>query len=535
MNVLTSMPLLTLLTFSPLIGVIVLLCLPQGRVRAIQVTGIVATFVPLLLALAIYGNYDALGQGKELVEQWSWISVPLNSELIEGLNSWAFTIQYHLSIDSLSLPLVVMTTIVASMAAFASLYVKKRWKSYFILFLLLEVGMLGVFMARDLFLFFMFFEWTLVPMYFLIGIWGYMHREKAANQFLLYNGLGSALLLVAFIILTVTAGFVPNPDIAVNGHYVYSGNIDVILKNINDASALFNKENSGFFLSDSMRTFVFFLLLVAFGVKLPIFPFHTWMLRVHVEALAPVVMLHSGILLKMGAYGLVQFGTALLPHETASWSMLLAVLGVINVLYGAILAFVQQEFRLVLAYSSISHMGFVLLGIGAMNDIGLQGAVVQMVSHGFISAMFFLLVGALLERTGTSRIDELGGLAKGMPFLCGILLLAGLASLGLPGLSGFVAEFLSLLGLFGTIKWAAILATLGIILSSVYILRGVLAISYGPRDGRFAGLKDARLMEAVPIIVLTACIVLIGLFPSFVTAPIKNGVEHVIELFKVRG
>ena len=535
LNILSSMPLLTLLTFSPLLGVIVLLCIPQGRTRAIQVTGIVTTFVPLLLALIIYGNYDALEQGKTIAEQWSWISIPLNSELIEGLSSWAFTIQYHLSIDSLSLPLVVMTTIVASMAAFASLYVKKRWKSYFILFLLLEVGMLGVFMARDLFLFFMFFEWTLVPTYFLIGIWGYMHREKAANQFLLYNGLGSALLLVAFIVLTVTAGFAPNPDMAANGHYVYTGNLDVIMKNINDATSFIYQEQSGVYLSDSMRTFVFFLLIVAFGVKLPIFPFHTWMLRVHAEAPAPVVMLHSGILLKMGAYGLIQFGTALLPKETASWAVLLAVLGVINVLYGAILAFVQTEFRLILAYSSISHMGFVLLGIAAMNDIGLQGAVVQMVSHGFISALFFLLVGALLERTGTTKIGELGGLAKGMPFLCGILLLSGLASLGLPGLSGFVAELLSLLGLFGTMKWAAILAALGIILSSVYVLRGVLAISYGPRDDRYASMKDARLVEAVPIMVLTACIILIGLFPSFVTAPIDNGVEHVIELFKVRG
>lgn len=535
MDVLSSMPLLTLLTFSPLLGVFVLLFIPQRRAYALRVTGIVTTFVPLLLAIIIYSHYDALVQGKGLVEKWPWISIPLNLELTEGFISGLFTIQYHLSIDSFSLPLVLMTTIIASMAAFASLYVKKHWKSYFILFLLFEIGMLGVFMARDLFLFFIFFEWTLVPLYFLIGIWGYMHREQTANQSLLYNGLGSALLLIAFIMLTVTAGFTLDVDVGTNNHYLYTGNIDVIMKNLNDASSFVHKENSGIFLSEGMRTFIFFLLLVAFGVKLPIFPFHTWMLRVHAEAPAPVVMLHAGIMLKMGAYGLIQFGMVLLPQQAAEYAVIIAILGVINVLYGSILAFVQKEFRLILAYSSISHMGFVLLGIAAMNEIGLQGAVMQMVSHGFISALFFLLVGMLLERTGTSRIDELGGLAKGMPFLCGTFLLAGLASLGLPGLSGFVAELLALLGIFGTMKWAAVLSTLGIILSSVYVLRGVLTISYGPRDECYASLRDARFIEAVPITVLAACIVLIGLFPSFVTVPIEDGIGHVTELFKVRG
>ncbi|MGG3836502.1 NADH-quinone oxidoreductase subunit M [Paenibacillus thiaminolyticus] len=535
-NGLTSLPLLTLLTFSPLLGVLILLFVPKGRTRAIQIIGIAATFLPLILALTVYGIYDLVDKGASLTEQYAWISLPLNLEIASGIQSWSFNIDYHLAIDGLSLPLVVMATIVASMAAIASLGIKKRWKTYYILFLLLEVGMIGVFLARDLLLFFMFFEWTLVPTFFLIGIWGLMHREKAANRFLVYNGLGSALLLVAFVILTVTAGFTTHPDFPDGGHYIYSSNLNVIMDNLGSASAYVNQADySVFYLTAGMKTTVFVLLLIAFGIKLPFFPFHTWMLKVHAEAPAPVVMLHSGILLKMGAYGLVQFGAALLPQETASWATVLAVLGVINVLYGAVLAFRQRELRLLLAYSSISHMGFVLLGVAAMNELGIQGAVVQMVSHGFISALFFLLVGSLSERTGTTRIGELGGLAKSMPFLCGILLLAGLASLGLPGLSGFVAELLTLLGLYGTASWAAILGALGLIFSAVYVLRGVLATSYGPMDDRFAGLKDARLAEAIPIMVLTACIVLIGLFPSFVTAPIDNSVAHIIELFKVRG
>ncbi|UHA75675.1 complex I subunit 4 family protein [Paenibacillus sp. 481] len=537
---LTSWPILSLLIFSPLVGVLLLLCIPAKHKRAIQTVGIAATLLPLTLALIIYACYDGLKHGTALTEQLEWISVPLNLEAVaSGFHAWTFNIQYHIGIDGLSLPLVLMTTIVVSMAAFASLYMKKRWKAYFILFLLLEIGMLGVFMARDLFLFFMFFEWTLVPTYFLIGIWGFVNREKAANRFLVYNGLGSAFLLVAFVILTATAGFAENPAASGGGHYMYTANIDTIKEQLYNESSPVNvppaNEPNPFYLSEEMRWTVFILLLLAFGIKLPIFPFHTWMLRVHAEAPAPVVMLHSGVLLKMGAYGLIQFGIALFPRETAEWSTILAVLGLVNVIYGAILAFVQTEFRLMLAYSSISHMGFVLFGIAAMNDIGMQGAVVQMVSHGFISALFFLLVGSLLERTNTTRLDELGGLAKSVPFLCGMLLLAGLASLGLPGLSGFIAELLSLLGLFGTLPWAAILGALGIILSAVYVLRGVLSISYGPIQAKHEGLKDARLVEAIPIMVLAACIILIGLFPSFVTAPIEDGVNQIVELFKVRG
>ncbi|MGZ9586305.1 complex I subunit 4 family protein [Paenibacillus marinisediminis] len=527
----SSIPWLTLLTFSPLLGVLLLLFVPKERVPAIRAIGIVTTLIPLVLSLFIYADYANLENGKSLTETFNWISIPLNIELLMNAASWKFDIQYHLAIDGLSLPLVLLTTIIAAMAALASLNIQKRVKTYFILFLLLEVGTLGVFMARDLFLFFMFFEWTLVPTFFLIGIWGFLNREKAANRFLVYNGLGSALMLVAFAILTVTAGLVQDPS----GQLVYTGNIDLIMSQLANPNALVNTMNTPIYLSEGWRMFAFVLLLIAFGIKLPIFPFHTWMLRVHVEAPTPIVMLHSGILLKMGAYGLIQFGVALLPKEAASWTTALAILGIINIVYGAVLAFVQKEFRLVLAYSSISHMGFVLFGIAAMNEIGLQGAVLQMVSHGFISALFFLLVGGLLERTNTTRLDELGGLAKAMPFISGMLLLVGLASLGLPGLSGFPAELFSLLGLFDAMPWAAIIGTLGLVLSAVYVLRAVLAITYGPIAEHHTGLKDARMIEAVPAIVLTACILLIGIFPSFITIPVDEGIQHIIEILKVRG
>lgn len=526
---------LTMLTFSPLIGVFILLLAPKDRLAIIRGIGVAATLIPLILAVLFYiGGPILPGEGTDsLTELHKWISIPLNLEAVSNITpGWTFEIQYHMAIDGISMPLVLMTTIIAAMAAIASFTIKNRAKTYYILFLLLEVGMLGVFMARDLFLFFAFFEWTLVPTFFMIGIWGLANREKAANRFLVYNGLGSAFMLVAFVMLTATLGLDQSME---TGRLVYSGNMELIMNHVKDATALANNLNNPFYLSEGWRMFAFVLLVIAFGIKLPIFPFHTWMLRVHEEAPAPVVMLHSGILLKMGAYGLIQFGIALLPAQAADWTSALAILGIINIVYGAVLAFAQKEFRLVLAYSSISHMGFVLFGIAAMNEIGLKGAILQMVSHGFISALFFLLVGALQQRTGTTRLDNLGGLAKSMPFISALLLLAGLASLGLPGLSGFPAELFSLLGLYDSMPWAAIMGTLGVILSAVYVLRAVLRITYGPLAERLASLQDARLYEAVPAILLTACILIAGIYPAIVTDWADYGIKHIIEILQVRG
>jgi NADH-quinone oxidoreductase subunit M len=266
----------------------------------------------------------------------------------------------------------------------------------------------------------------------------------------------------------------------------------------------------------------------------PIFPFHTWMLRVHTEAPPAIVMIHSGILLKMGVYGLIRFAVFLFPEQIQSWSTVLAVLGVINILYGGILACVQRDFKLVLAYSSISHMGIVLLGIASLEEVGLQGAIYQSVSHGLISALLFLIVGSLYERTNTTQLGELGGLAKAMPFMSGILLLAGLASLGLPGLSGFVGEFLSFLGLFGSMKTLTVIGALGILFAAVYVLRSILNITYGPIPEPLSGLKDARFIEALPMITLSALIILLGVYPSILTDLMQNGFNGLLEQLQTR-
>lgn len=526
MSILSDIPILSFILLSPLLGLIVVLLLPKHRSNWMKTTVIITTLIPLALSLWLFVDYDKHQSGSVYDETLNWAQIPLNKDFQNGVSEFIFSLQYSLGVDGLSLPLLLLTVLVTAMAALAAVHVKKRWKSFYVWFLLLETGMLGVFLARDLFLFFIFFEMTLIAMYFLIGIWGYFNRERAANQFLIYNGIGSAIMLIAFVLLVNTAGFRIEQTLD-QAQLIYSGSYTDIIRNMTDPNAWVNMvpEQLGmmnpFHMTEMMQWVLFIMLLVAFGIKLPIFPFHTWMLKVHTEAPPSIVMIHSGVLLKMGAYGLLRFGFMLFPEQAREWAVVLATLGVINILYGAVLAFRQQEFKLVLAYSSISHMGIVLVGLAAFNEIGLQGAVFQLVSHGLISALLFLVVGSIYERTGTTELSELGGLARSMPFMSGILLTAGLASLGLPGLSGFVGEFLSLLGLFESMRWLAAAAVLGVILTAVYVLRSVLKITFGPQSEKFTALKDARLIEAVPMIILLAFIILLGCYPSILTDTVQ--------------
>jgi len=534
-----NLPILSLITFAPLVGALIVLLLPGARSKWLRSTAIAFTAIPLALSIWLFVSYHPSIGGGAYTEQATWLSIPLNKELLNGYVSATVAFDYHLAVDGLSMPLVLLTGIVATMAALASVHIRKRWKTFYALFLLLLTGIYGVFLARDLILFFIFFEVTLIPMFFLIGIWGYYGREKAATRFLIYNGLGSAAMLLSFLILIATLGYSAAPEAPGGPMSLFSGSYDVLLRNLTDPGAWANLSpeqigDAPFLFSDNLKWAAFILLLIAFGIKVPIFPFHTWMLRVHTEAPPSIVMIHSGLLLKMGVYGLIRFGAFLFPAQLESWSVVLAILGVINILYGAVLACVQKEFKLVLAYSSISHMGIVLLGIASLEEVGLQGAIFQSVSHGLISALLFLIVGSLYERTGTTQLDELGGLAKAVPFMSGILLLAGLASLGLPGLSGFVGEFLSFLGLFGSMKWITAIGVLGILFAAIYVLRSILSITYGPMADRFAGMKDARFIEALPMIALSALIVLLGVYPSVLTDLMQHGFDGLLEQLQTR-
>lgn len=487
---------LSILVFSPLLGVVVLAFMPKQAEKPIKLIGFLFTLPSLLLAFAAYLHFLA---GKSLTV--FSVSVPwIQFGGFGKVDQHLFSVYYELGLNGFTLLLVLLTAVVSTLAAIASKFIKKEWKGYFMLFLILETGMLGVFTAQNLILFFIFFETTLVPTFFLTGKWGYFEKEKAAFSFLIYNGLGSAILLIVIMILFAKTG---TTNYNALYHFINDPNVKTVAP-----------------LTSGAKLGLFIALLIAFGVKLPIFPLHSWMLRMHVQAPPSIVMIHSGILLKIGAYGLIRFGLGLFPHQFKMAAALLAVLGVINLLYGAFLAFIQKDFKLVLAYSSISHMGIVLIGLAAMNTAGVQGAIFQVISHGLISALLFFLVGVIYERTETSLIPNLGGMAKGMPLVGGFLLAAGMASLGLPGMSGFISEFMAFLGLFQSMPGIAAVGTIGIIMTAAYVLRAILGITFGKTHRDFAGVLDLKGTEFVPVVVLVFLIVLIGVYPSVLSSPL---------------
>ncbi|MGJ7920764.1 NADH-quinone oxidoreductase subunit M [Neobacillus sp. LXY-4] len=493
---------LSILVFSPLLGILALAFVPRAKEETIKIIGFVATLPALVFSLVAFFQYRGGANLAQLAEKVRWVQFGRFDD------KYLFAVDYELGVDEFSLIMVVLTAVVATLAAIASIHIKKEWKGYFMLFLLLEVGMLGVFTAQNLILFFIFFEVTLVPMFFLIGKWGYFEKEKAAYSFLVYNGLGSAILLIVIMVLFARTG---TSNIEALKYFMNEEGVELIAP-----------------ISDAAKFGLLVALLVAFGVKLPIFPLHSWMLKVHVEAPPSIVMIHSGILLKIGAFGLIRFGMGIFPEQFKEVAGVLAVLGVVNLLYGAYLAFIQKDFKMVLAYSSISHMGIVLIGLGALNAAGIQGAIFQVVSHGLISALLFFLVGVMYERTHTTAIDKLGGLAKGMPLVAGFLLAGAMASLGLPGMSGFVSEFMAFMGLFKEMPWLAAVGTLGIIMTAVYLLRAVLGMTFGKAEREFAGVSDLRAVEMIPVLTLMGLIVLIGVYPTLLSEPLQKTIETIM-------
>ncbi|KGX87298.1 complex I subunit 4 family protein [Pontibacillus marinus] len=481
---------LSLLVFSPLIGILLLTITPKHNANMAKLVGVIGAVIPFLLSLIVFQTFHA---GNELSEKLTWMTL--------GQDAFQFTINYELGVNGFSLILLLLTTLISLLSmVIARTQVKTSWRSYYILCLLLELGILGVFAAENLILFFIFFELTLLPMFLLIGKWGGLEREKAAYSYLIYNGLGSAALLIVFVALIAKTG----------------------TSNMTELMTIVPQLDDGF------RMGAFIGLLLAFGVKLPIIPLHTWMVRVHVYAPTALVMIHAGVLLKIGAYGLIRFGLGFFPAEFENMAPLIAILGIVNLLYGAFIALVQQELRRILAYSSVSHMGIVLIGIAAVNEAGVQGAIFQTVSHGLIAALFFLLVGVLIERTGTTELKKLGGLAKVMPVTAGVLLTAALASLGLPGMSGFVSEFMAFLGLFETLPILAAIGTLGLILTAVYMLRAVLNITFGEGPTYPENLRPLSGTEGWPVFILLGMIVLIGVYPTVLTDMLSTTLETIL-------
>jgi NADH-quinone oxidoreductase subunit M len=474
-----TFPILTTLIFLPLAGVLLLLLVPGRRTTLMRWIALVTSLAAFAVSLWMLAVFHPLDPGLQLAEQVTWFEVA------------GFRVEYFVAVDGLSILLVLLTTLLMALALVSTwTAVTERVREFMIFFLLLEVGMIGVFLAQDLFLFYVFWEFTLVPMYFLIGMWGGERRMYAAVKFFLYTMAGSVLMLLAILWLGLEGGSFSLPDL------IAGGNIPA---------------NTQFWL--------FLAFAAAFAIKVPMWPLHSWLPDAHVEAPTAGSVILAGVLLKMGTYGFLRFNIPLFPQASLQLAPWIALLGVIGILYGALVSYPQRDVKKLVAYSSVSHLGFVMLGLFALNAQGIQGGLLQMVNHGLSTGALFLIVGIIYERRHTRELDAFGGLWKVMPLYAALTLIVALSSMGLPGLNGFVGEFTILLGSFGSqalgTPWFAGVAVLGVILTAIYILFMFQKMFLGPvRHEVNLGLKDMSWREVVTLAPLIVLIFWIGLYPK---------------------
>lgn len=480
---------LTAIVFLPAFAALVIGLLGRND-RHIRIAALAASLAVLVLSLIVWAQFDTGNPGVQFVQKYRWID--------------AFNVQYFMGVDGLSVPLVALTGLLGAGAVLASWHVTKRVKEYFIWLLALETGVLGVFTSLDLLQFFLFWEVELVPMYLLISIWGSGRKEYSAMKFVIFTIAGSALMLVGILVV-----------------YYSANTFDMI-----------ELRDTPFDTLLLVAPAVFFLLLAAFAIKLPVWPFHTWLPDAHTDAPTAVSVMLAGVLLKMGGYGIIRICVSIFPDVAKDYSWLLATLAVINILYGALVVMRQKDLKRLIAYSSVSHMGFVLLGIASLDRIGLTGASLLMFAHGTITGLLFMLVGLVYEKAHTRHIPDLGGLANRMPFITVIFVAAGLAALGLPAMSGFASELLIVLGTFGVFRVATLLAIIGVVLGAGYILWMVQRVFFGPAKPRFAEIGDASVIEAAPLVAMMAAIVIVGVYPALVTNYFKLGIEPIAALIR---
>ena len=487
---------LTAILFLPVVGIIVIALLREPQPKTVRLTALAFTLASFVLSIVIFCLFDrsgaAIGQ-MQFEEKISWIP---------AINAF-----YHLGVDGLSLPMVILMTFLGVLAVLVSWKVELRPRQYFIWLLLLETSILGVFCSLDLILFFLFWELELIPMYFLISIWGGGRRVYSANKYLIYTLIGSAMMLAGILSI-----------------YFTTGSMNMV-------------ELGGLALAAPVipLTAMFFLLLTGFAIKLPVFPLHTWLPDAHTDAPTAVSVILAGALLKMGGYGMIRLCVTIFPEVALRYAPLLVVLATVGVLYGAAVTFRQKDLKRLIAYSSVSHMGYVLLGIFALSQISITGAVLQMFSHGIITGLLFAMVGLVYDKSHERNLDKLGGLARRMPVIAVVFSIAGLASLGLPSTSGFAAEFIIFVGCFTSvavegIQLYTLLGVLGIVLTAGYILWMLQKVFYGPPLEKFDGVPDADNIEKVCIFSFVGAIMLVGLYPAILTDVIKLGITPIMKL-----
>jgi NADH-quinone oxidoreductase subunit M len=510
---------LSIMIFAPVVGALVILFVPKGKTESIKSISALSALIPLVSAIHLFINFDRANPGFQFIERYDWIP--------------QFNITYFVAVDGISVTMVILTALLSFLCIFASWNidewkVNRGIKGYFMLFLLLESGMMGVFCALDFFLFYVFWEVMLLPMYFLIGIWGGPRREYAAIKFFLYTLAGSVLMLVVMLALYFSA----EP---------HTFDLTELAKKSNDFTG-------------GWWRLAFVALYIGFAIKVPVFPFHTWLPDAHVEAPTPVSVILAGVLLKMGLYGLMRISFPIFPEAARWFAYPLMALGFINIIYGALCAmaqirgaarddpvtgehYVERDLKKLVAYSSISHMGYCLIGMAACTEIGMTGALFQMWNHGCITGMLFLIVGVIYDRAHHRDIDKFGGLWSQMPYYGGITALAFFASLGLPGLSGFISELFCFIGAFqaGTPYFMILtaLSVIGVVLGAGYFLWSYQKIFLGPLNEKYKDLPDLNVKEVFTLVPLAIIIVILGIYPRPILDMIIPSLHNLVEIVKM--
>jgi NADH-quinone oxidoreductase subunit M len=478
---------LSILVFLPLLGLIIIMILPKSAAPKAKIVALIFTLFTVAMAVYIWYIFDKTSGNMQFVEKYNWIS---------GVN-----IFYSLGIDGISLPIVFLTCLLSVLGVLVSWNIDNRQKAFFALLLLLQTGMLGVFVSLDFILFYIFWELVLLPMFFLIGIWGSSRRLYASIKFFIYTLFGSVLMLVGILIIFFKSG-------------ITSFDMLELAKNN---------------IAPNAQNWIFLLMFMGFAIKVPMFPLHTWLPDAHTEAPTAGSVLLAGILLKMGAYGFIRIGIPILPYASKSWAPAISILAIIGIIYGALACLVQKDVKRLIAFSSVSHMGFVMLGIASLNPIAVTGAVLQMFNHGCITGMLFLVIGMIYDRTHTREISELGGLANKMPFFAGMLAFASFASLGLPGLSGFWGEFMILFGTFKNhttfYQVMVYVAVFGIVLGAAYLLWMLQRVIFGEYKGHVQEFRKVSAVDIIALLPLIIIIIYIGVYPSGIINVISSSVS----------
>tara|TARA_B100000809_G_scaffold74336_1_gene72105 strand:- start:1759 stop:3291 length:1533 start_codon:yes stop_codon:yes gene_type:complete len=496
--------LLTATVFLPVVGALVLLLVVRGD-KNVRNFAVLIALADLVLSLIVFSLFDR-SEGADrfqFVDKITWIPDV-------GLNA-----NFFLTVDGLSAPLVALTGLLGMCAMLASWHIGFRVKEYFIWLLVLQSAVMGVFTSMDLLLFFLFWEVELVPMFMLISVWGSGRKEYSAMKFLIFTILGSGFMLVGIVAVYLTPGLGTFDMVELSTKATMLTSVGLLIP----------------------MGGLFWLFFVGFAIKLPTWPVHTWLPDAHTDAPTAASVMLAGVLLKMGGYGLLRINVGMFPSQADKFAWVLVFLGVVSVLYGAVITMRQTDLKRLIAYSSVSHMGLVLVGIGSigisegtLSVTGLNGAAMQLFTHGTVTGLLFLSVGLVYEKTHTRYIPDLGGLAGRMPFVAVAMLIAGLASLGLPGLSGFVSELLVFLGAYQAYEWPTALAVAGIVLAAGYILWMMQRTFFGERRASFDDLTDASLVEALPLVLMLVTIIGVGVYPAILTDVFESGLNPMVDV-----